>query len=157
MLVSQPRAKRQKKEWKRIDTGGKSVKEYIESIKDKITYSYKLSGKKYYKCKHHTSFGCQYTIRTYKIGDEEIAEESCEHVCKDKTLENRLRGLPKHVKEEVDKEFKLKPDIAPRKLFEKLMIKETDKNLFTINNIRDRLKTFGSFLQKHHRRSQIMG
>lgn len=142
MDSSEQPKKRQKKTWKRIDTGGKTVQEYIHSIIDKICYSSEMSGKKYYKCKYHKSFECKHTIRTFMIGDEEFTEESDEHVCNDKTLEKRLRGLPKHVKEEVEKQLKLRPNVTPRKLFEELMIKETDKNLFTVKHIRNVMITW---------------
>ena len=47
-----------------------------------------MSGKKLHKCKHYTYFGCKHTTCTYKLGDTEVVEESGQHVCNDKTLEN---------------------------------------------------------------------
>ena len=140
MSDSATATKRQKKNWERVDTGGKSIEECIESMKDKVSFSCEMSGKKLCKCKHHTCFGCKHTTRTYKLGDVEVVEESGEHVCNDKTLEKRTRGLPKHVKEKTHAELLDKPNIKPKQLFEKIIIDETDKNLCTPMQVSTYLK-----------------
>lgn len=129
MSASEPAKKRQKKNWEHVDTGGKSIEECMESIKDKVSFSSEMSGKKLCKCEHHTCFSYERTARACKLGDTEVAEESGQHACNDKTLEKRTRGLPKHAKEKTHADLLNKPNIKAKKLFENIAINETDKNL----------------------------
>ena len=114
MSTSEPAKKRQKKNWQRVETGGKSIEEYMESIKDKVSFSSEISGKKLHKCKHHTCFGCKNTTRTCKLGDTEVIEESGQHACNDKTLEKHVRCLSKHIKEKIQAELLNKPSIKTK-------------------------------------------
>ena len=116
MSDSEQAKKRQKKTWVRVDTGEKSVDEHVENINDEITLSYEGSGKTYYKCKHHHCFGCKQAYRAFISGGSKALETAGAHVCNDATLENRTRGLPKHIKEKVEAEMIKDPKIRPKRL-----------------------------------------
>ena len=56
------------------------------------------------------------------------------YVGDDRTLENHMRGLPKHVKEKVEAEMTKRSKMTPQHLWEKHTHEEEDKHTFVADD-----------------------
>ena len=68
-----------------------------------MIFSCELLGKKYHKYVHYMCFHCNHTYWNYVTNGKEILEEAGQYMCNNKRWEKCMHNLPKHIKEEVEK------------------------------------------------------